>query len=382
MKRSFHTKKKIRNHLIESTLQHCHHGGIYSVNSQKNIRIDFSSNINPLGISKKVFEKLRTNIKLAYIYPDPKCTELKKKIIEYIDCEFNLEVNENLITGNGATELIHYFAAAFARKKTLIPIPTFCEYELAARRRKSKLVFVPPLDNNFQIDSDSIANLTNNPDNEIGSVFLCNPNNPTGKFFRKEILEILEKIDKKIPILLDESYIEFTDTKKENDNNYFINLIKDSNNLVILRSLTKTFGLAGLRVGYALSTNENIQKLNNNLISWNVNGLAQIAAIEALKDKSHIKAARKNNISEKKRVFKLLEKNRKIRVISSDVNFYLIEILNEKTSTELTSKLLIKNGILVRDCKSFRGMNDKFIRVAIKTPKENDVLLESLEGAL
>ncbi len=382
MKRSFHTKKKIRNHLIESTLQHCHHGGIYSVNSQKNIRIDFSSNINPLGISKKVFEKLRTNINLAYIYPDPKCTELKKKIIEYIDCEFNLEVNENLITGNGATELIHYFAAAFARKKTLIPIPTFCEYELAARRRKSKLVFVPPLDNNFQIDSDSIANLTNNPDNEIGSVFLCNPNNPTGKFFRKEILEILEKIDKKIPILLDESYIEFTDTKKENDNNYFINLIKDSNNLVILRSLTKTFGLAGLRVGYALSTNENIQKLNNNLISWNVNGLAQIAAIEALKDKSHIKAARKNNISEKKRVFKLLEKNRKIRVISSDVNFYLIEILNEKTSTELTSKLLIKNGILVRDCKSFRGMNDKFIRVAIKTPKENDVLLESLEGAL
>ena len=130
--------------------------------------------------------------------------------------------------------------------------------------------------------------------------------------------------------------------KRINDNNYFINLIKDSNNLVILRSLTKTFGLAGLRVGYALSTKENIQKLNNNLISWNVNGLAQIAAIEALKDKSHIKAARKNNISEKKRVFRLLEKSRKIRAISSDVNFYLIEILTEKTSTELTSKLLNK----------------------------------------
>lgn len=148
---------------------------------------------------------------------------------------------------------------------------------------------------------------------------------------------------------------------------------------MILRSLTKTFGLAGLRVGYALSTKKNIQKLNNNLISWNVNGLAQIAAIEALKDKSHIKAARRNNISEKKRVFKLINKNRKIRAISTDVNFYLIEILNEKTSTELTNKLLIKNRILVRDCKSFRSMNDKFIRVAIKTPKENNVLLDSLE---
>ena len=363
-------------------MQHCVHGGIYSVKNHKNIRIDFSSNINPLGISKKVFEKLKTNIKLAYIYPDPKCTELKKKIIEYTDCEFDLDVNENLITGNGATELIHYFAAAFVRKKTLIPTPTFCEYELAAKRRKSKLVFVRPVDNNFQIDSDSIAKIANSPDKEIGSVFLCNPNNPTGKFFRKEILEILEKIDKKIPILLDESYIEFTDTKKENDNSYFINQIKDFNNLVILRSLTKTFGLAGLRIGYAVSTKENIQKLNYNLISWNVNGLAQVAAIEALKDKAHIKAARKNNISEKKRIFKSLKKNTKLKAISSDANFYLIEILNEKTSTELTNKLLIKNEILVRDCKSFRDMNDKFIRVAIKAPKENNVLLESLEGAL
>jgi threonine-phosphate decarboxylase len=363
-------------------LQHCVHGGIYSVKNHKNIRIDFSSNINPLGISKKVFEKLKTNIKLAYIYPDPKCTELKKKIIEYTDCEFDLDVNENLITGNGATELIHYFAAAFVRKKTLIPTPTFCEYELAAKRRKSKLVFVRPLDNNFQIDSDSIVKIANSPDKEIGSVFLCNPNNPTGKFFRKEILEILEKIDKKISILLDESYVEFADTKKENDNSYFINQIKDFNNLVILRSLTKTFGLAGLRVGYAVSTKENIHKLSNNLISWNVNGLAQVAAIEALKDKAHIKAARRNNISEKKRIFKSLKKNRKLRAIPSDVNFYLIEILNEKTSTELTSKLLIKNEIFVRDCKSFRDMNDKFIRVAIKTPKENNVLLESLEGAL
>ena len=96
-------------------MQDCHHGGIYSVNSRKNIRIDFSSNINPLGISKKVFEKLTKNMKLAYIYPDPKCIELKKKIIEYIDCELDLDVDENIITGNGATELIHYFAAAFVR---------------------------------------------------------------------------------------------------------------------------------------------------------------------------------------------------------------------------------------------------------------------------
>lgn len=339
------------------------------------IEIDFSSNINPLGISNKVLETLKANINLAYIYPDPECIELKKKILEYVGCDF--DINENIIIGNGATELIHYFASAFTKKKTLIPTPTFCEYELAVRRRKAKVIF-SPVNKNFMMDSDSIIKLTNNPDNEITSLFLCNPNNPTGKYVKSQIINILEKIDRKIVILLDESYIEFTDVKNEN-NNYFLNLVKDYRNLVILRSLTKTFGLAGLRIGYSISDKKNIHKLNNNLISWNVNGLAQIAAIEALKDKSHIVAAKKNNLSEKKRIFKILKKNTKIRGVPTDANFYMIEILNEKTSTELTNTLLSKYKILVRDCKSFEGMNDKFIRVSIKTRDENNVLLKALE---
>ena len=122
--------------------------------------------------------------------------------------------------------------------------------------------------------------------------------------------------------------------------------------------------------------------MKNEVITWNVNGLAQIAAREALKDKKYLDSAKKIIEIEKKRCFKKLKKNDKIKPICTDVNFYLIELLNNKNSTEITNTLLYKNNLLVRDCKTFTGMNDKFIRVAIKTSKENNELFKALGKAL
>jgi threonine-phosphate decarboxylase len=378
---------------FDSNLQYCQHGGIYSVDSYKSsssrIQIDFSSNLNPLGISKRVISKMQANISLAYNYPDPKCINLKEKILEYIGSDIDFNIDHNLIAGNGATELIHYFASAFVKKKALVPIPTFCEYELACRRKDSQIHYsnLHSNDNDdnddFHIDSDSIIRVANNPNNEISTIFLCNPNNPTGKFSKKEITNIIEKTDKKIKILLDESFIEFVDTQKKITNNCFINLLSEYKNLIILRSLTKTFGLAGLRIGYAISTKTNIDKLNQYLISWNVNGLAQMAAIESLADKFHLQSTLKNNTSERKRLYRLFGKNNRLRPIPTDTNFYLLKICDTKmNSTSLRNKLFKRNKILVRDCKNFTGLNDKFIRAAIKTRKENDILLKALEEAL
>lgn len=371
-----------RNQLINnSSLHNCHHGGRYSVKNHHLVEIDFSSNINPLGISTKVLKMLRNNLQLAYSYPDPNCRELKKSIIKYLDPVIDIDINKNIIIGNGATELIHYFSLAFIKKNVIIPSPTFCEYELAAKRNGGRVLFSPVLEN-LQLDYEFIIKNANKVDNNIDCLFLCNPNNPTGKNAKNSICGILDRINSKVIILLDESYIEFTQAKARKDFNYFMNLTKDYKNLVILRSLTKTFGLAGLRVGYAIADRALIYPLSNRLISWNVNGLAQLAAIEALKDKDHLIATKKNNIVEKKRVFKLLEKNNKIRGISTDANFYLIEILNGRNSTDITRTILNKNKILVRDCKTFTGMNDKFIRVAIKTPQENNKLLTALETSV
>ncbi|MDQ6723390.1 MAG: histidinol-phosphate aminotransferase family protein [Thermoproteota archaeon] len=364
---------------VKSNFLNCHHGGIHSAKNHNLVKIDFSSNINPLGISKKVIKSLIKNINLSYIYPDPNCIELKKDILKYLDC--NIEDIDHIIMGNGATELIHYFSSTFVKKKVIIPSPTFCEYELASKRSNAKITY-SQVRKDYQIDSEFIVRNSNNPNNGITTIFLCNPNNPTGKDSKKQVIEIFEKINDKIAILLDESYVEFISDKDEKRYNYFINLIKDYNNIVVLRSLTKTCGLAGLRIGYAVSNKKTIEKMKNKLIAWNVNGLAQIAAREALKDKNYLNSAKKIIEIERRRSFDMLKKNDKIKPICTDVNFYLIEILNNKNSTEITDTLLYKNNLLVRDCKTFVGMNDKFIRVAIKTSQENNELFKALERAL
>jgi len=364
---------------INPNCHNSYHGGIHSAKDHTLVKIDFSSNINPLGISDNVIKSLKKNIHLSYIYPDPNCTELKKDILKYLDC--NIDESHNIIIGNGATELIHYFSSSFVKKKTIIPSPTFCEYELASRRKGAKIIY-SKVKKDFQIDSEFIVKNSNNPNNDITTIFLCNPNNPTGKDSKNQVIEVLEKIDKKIIILLDESYVEFINDKQKKRSNYFINLIKEYNNIVIIRSLTKTWGLAGLRVGYAVSNKKIVDKMKNHIIAWNVNGLAQIAAREALKDKEYLKHTKEIIEKEKEKCFKRLGKNNKIKLVHTDVNFYLIEILNDKNSTEIKDTLLNKNNLLVRDCKTFTGMNNKFIRVAIKKSQENNELFKGLEKVL
>ncbi len=363
---------------IDFNFTNCHHGGIYSAKDSKIVKIDFSSNINPLGTSNKVIKTLIKNINLSSIYPDPNCIELKKDILKYLNCEVD-DIN-NLIIGNGATELIHYFSSTFVKEKAIIPSPTFCEYELAAKRSNAKISFIK-IKNDFHIDSDTIIKYSNNQENKSTVIFLCNPNNPTGKDSKKEVEEILEKANNNVIILLDESYIEFTNDSIKR-NNFFLNFVKDHKNIVILRSMTKSFGLAGLRIGYAISNKTVIEKMKNKIIAWNVNGLAQIAASKALKDINHLNSAKKMIQTEKKRIINNLKKNRNINLINTDVNFYLMEILNNQNSTKVTDSLLYKNNILVRDCKTFTGMNDRFIRVSIKTPKENNKLFKALEKTL
>jgi threonine-phosphate decarboxylase len=297
--------------------------------------------------------------------------------MDHLDCK--IRDTNNIIIGNGATELIHYFSSAFVKNGVIIPSPTFCEYELASKRNNGKIINVHTK-KNFDLDEEGIIKKANNSNNEVSVIFLCNPNNPTGKNSSAQIIEILEKIKNNIIVLLDESYIEFTNEKT--DKKYFINLVKDYKNLAILRSLTKTYGLAGLRIGYAIANKNIISKLNCKIIAWNVNGLAQIAASEALKDRQHLDTAKKIINLERNRVYSILKKKSSINLTKTDANFYLIEILNDLSSSQLTTNLLKRDKILVRDCKTFTGMNDKFIRVAVKMPDENNVLINAIGNTL
>ena len=354
-------------------LDECIHGGLHSIDNIDKIRLDFSSNINPLGISTKVMKKITKNINnISGIYPDPKCKELKKKISEYLE----QGISPDWITvGNGATELIHHFVRTFPYN-AIIPIPTFCEYELAVRRSNLKVDFIT-YSANFRVDWESLLYKFKKRDKRI--VFLCNPNNPTGKLIPIEIMSsILNKIkNKDTIIIIDESFIEFVNNHKQYS---MISQIKANSNILVLRSMTKSFGLAGLRLGYLVANPNLLKKINQNQIAWNVNSIAQLAGIEALKDLEHLRRAKLMIETEKTRLRKRIkQKITNLTSYDSAANFLLIK-LKDGDSKSFRDKLLNNFGILVRDCSSFRGLSNKFIRIAIRTPEENDILLKSLEG--
>jgi threonine-phosphate decarboxylase len=347
----------------------CSHGGTYSVNPNL-VKVDFSSNVNPLGISKLVLESIQKSaFSISSKYPDTQCRALKESLLDYLDNGLNYEW---IGVGNGATELIHSFAQTFIRNRVIIPFPTFCEYESASKRMGANILLVPL--KNLILDPDIIIEKAKKSD----VIFLCNPNNPTGLICSKSIQKVIEGVDSSTKILVDECFIELSDDKP--DNYTMINRVKEFNNLVILRSMTKSFGLAGLRIGYIICNPRLIKRLSHNQIPWNVNGIAQMAGIVALRDLNHL--TRSRALIKKERNFMQHMINIKMHSFipyRSDVNYFLIYLKN-KNSIKIRDSILARNGVLVRDCSTFIGMGVKYIRVAVRTHEENLLLLDALES--
>jgi threonine-phosphate decarboxylase len=160
-----------------------------------------------------------------------------------------------------------------------------------------------------------------------------------------------------------------------------VDKVKEFDNLVVLRSMTKSFGLAGLRLGYSISNPKLAERLFANTIHWNVNGIAQIAAVAALKDVKHLARGRAIIKKEREYMHSYMEKNmRSFKPMQSDANYFLIHLQN-KDSLQARDSMLLRNGVLVRDCSNFRGMGRDYIRVAVRKHKENLLLLDAMESA-
>jgi threonine-phosphate decarboxylase len=351
--------------VVSNEMSACSHGGVYSVNPRL-VRVDCSSSINPLGTPRKAIAAVQKNAKsLAPMYPDPECRELKKSLSRYLHVD-----PEWISVGNGAMEIIYWFAQAFAKGGVVIPAPTFCEYELASRKAGAEVTFVPLHD--FGLETDEVIEKARG----ASAVFLCNPNNPTGMLATKEIKNIIENVDSSTKILLDECFIELVDDPGANS---MTGRIGEFDNLVILRSLTKSFGLAGLRVGYGVCNPALVDRLSTNKIPWNVNGLAQAAGVASLADKKHLPKARAIIKKERRFLHNRISGLRSFKPLKSDANYFLVD-LQGRDSTKFRDELLKKTGVLVRDCSTFTGMGPHHIRVAVKSHKENLRLLKALEG--
>ncbi len=353
-----------------------HGGNVWDATSEFSIRtgklIDFSSNMSPVGPPRKVLRTIKDNLwKLGY-YPQVDSFNLRSLIAK----KHKGLTSENVIVGNGSCELIYLFADVFAQKGTtaLIPEPTFSEYESAVRRTGGKVRGVMPKDN-FNLDVKAIMDLAS----DCNIVMICNPNNPTGTLIeRRDLLKIIDHAkDRDSWVLIDEAFMDFIGNQKDYS---LAREVRRHNNLFVLRSLTKFYSLAGLRIGYGLGSSRIIEALHSAKVPWNVNCLAQVAAEAALKDPKHAARVREHLLKERSFMMRRLKTIPRLRVHDSKTNFILINTRETGLTGKQISERSLKRGMMIRDCSSFRGLDEFYIRISMKTRKQNMILLDFLRS--
>ncbi len=343
-----------------------HGGNIYQAQRQyKRKFLDFSANINPLGLTSQTKEAIYKSFGSILHYPDPEAKNITRKIAQYWGIK-----EENVLVGNGSIELIYLIVSTFKPKTALIPIPTFSEYERAARCIKSKINFLRLKEKlGFKLQGAKI--------NQADILFLCNPNNPTGNLILTDY-RIIEKLPIKL-VVIDEAFMDFLPDEKKHT---LIWKAQKNKRIIVLRTFTKFFALAGLRIGYLVAHQSIVNKLRQYKIPWSVNSLAQIAGEIALKDRYYFKAAHLMIEEERRFLSAQLKKIKGLKVYPSVTNFLLFKIEKDKISANDLTERLLKEGILVRDCSNFRNLEDKFIRVAVRNRKENQRLIVALRKIL
>ncbi len=341
-----------------------HGGNIYEIKRRyKKDVIDFSANINPLGLTENIKREFIRCYKLILHYPDPEAKDLIRQIAGYLGINA-----ENILIGNGSTELIYLIAHAFKPKKALIPAPTFSEYERAVKSVGSKIEFLKLR----EMDSFTL-NITNSDKSDIS--FVSNPNNPTGNLLIENKKFVLNS---KLNVI-DEAFMDFLPDEKS----YTLiwKAVKDKR-IIVLRSFTKFFALPGLRIGYLVAHKNLIKRLKQAQPPWSVNSIAQYLAGILLNDKDYIENSRKLIKEERGFLLQELARIKGLKPYPSVANFLLIKIVNGNINSSILTSKLIQKGILIRDCSNFRNLNKRYIRVAVRSHRENTMLINALREIL
>lgn len=363
-----------------------HGGNIYKIFREKNIDkiLDYSSNINPYGLpenlKKEIFEKLF----VLERYPDPDYIELREKIAE----KNNLNI-ENVIVGNGATEIIFLFMKILSPKKVLIVSPTFGEYERAIEA--STLANDSLEINYFELKEKenfvlNVKNLETELENNYDLLILCNPNNPTGQFLKLKKLEEILKIceQKNTKLFVDEAFVEFVE---DWENESIINSKENKENLFVIRAFTKFFAIPGLRLGYGICFNNNLlKKMLEKKEPWSVNNIADLAGKTVLDDENYIQKTKEWIKDQKKYMYENLNKIEGLRAYKTEVNFILLKIednlLEKGLDVKNLRKKMLEKGILIRDASNFIYLNKHYFRLAIKDKLNNEKVIETLTSIL
>ncbi|MDW7669633.1 MAG: threonine-phosphate decarboxylase CobD [Bacillota bacterium] len=350
-----------------------HGADIYSTANKFNVGenkiLDFSSNINPLGIPTSVKEAYLKSLEICDRYPDPRLRKLSREIGNYEKIS-----QDWIFISNGASEAIYRIVLSLKPQKALLTAPTFGEYEEALNVIETDIsYYYLKEEKNFDLDEDFINFITN----DLDILFICNPNNPTGRLIQKGLMiSILKKTLKTDTyVVVDESFMDFFLKKIENT---LVNFLESYSNLIVLKSFTKIYSIPGIRLGYCLSSNTDlINNIKKNGPPWNISAVAEACGITALKEKKYIKKS--VDYIKIQRDYLIQELiNLGFKVYDSKANYILFRI---NKSLKL-KELLEENYILIRSCSNYKGLNDKFYRIAVKNKKDNDILIDKLKKVI
>ncbi len=390
-------------------MQKIHGGDIY----RNHVTVDFSVNVNPLGIPEEVKDALYRAVGNCHEYPDIAAQKLKRAVSGMLSVP-----EEYLVFGNGASELFMAIVHAVRPKKVLIPVPSFYGYEYAVEASGGECVFYPlEQEKQFRLDETFLEALTEkvdmvflaNPNNPTGKVeasggecvfypleqekqfrldetflealtekvdmvFLANPNNPTGKRMSRAYLRRLLGIckEKRILTVLDECFIEFCGKEYS-----MIQEISAYDNLILVRAFTKSFSIPGVRLGYLVCSNQSLsESISRQLPEWNLSCFAQEAGIVCAGQQDFLEKT-VAYVREERQFLKENLEEAGLEVFESDANFLLF------CGRKDLDKALLEQGILIRNCENFRGLSAGYYRIAVKNRKDNEMLsavMKSLTG--
>lgn len=340
-----------------------HGGEIYN----KQIDLDFSVNTNPFGLPEGVKQALIEHMNDFTLYPDDNCTVLREALAD------SEKVNkENIICGNGASDLIFRICYSVRPKKAVLLSPTFSEYEKALLGTGCSINYYNLEEaGDFRLTADFIKCL----DETVDILFLCNPNNPVGNRIDYTLLIEIAQTCKKYNIVLvvDECFLDFTENGKEQS---LVNHIKEYNNLFILRAFTKFYAMAGLRLGYGFSGN--VKLLENMQLAgpaWNVSVPAQIAGIAALKEVDYANKTFAYIKQERNYLYNAL-KQLKLKVYEPEANYLFFK------AKETLYEEMLEKRILIRHCDNYRQLDKNYYRIAVKNHDDNKKLVDVMKECI
>lgn len=351
------------------------HGSDLEVISQKyriaqDSILPYASNVNPLGMSPVAKEALIEYIDVIQEYPERNYARLRTAIGNY--CDVNME---QIILGNGTSELIRNAFNTLKPKKTVIIGPTYSEYKNAAQLVGSQveMYMLNQLDD-FELD---VRHFIDSLYESIDMVIICNPNNPTGKAISKDnmslIIDACQKLN--IFVMVDETYVEFVQNVPLVSS---VSLTKTFDNLLVLRSTSKFFCTPGLRLGYAITKNSDfLAATDDNKIPWNINSFASIASV-MFSDEHFMNLTNSLIQTERNLIYSALCSRKTIKVFKPDANFVLIKLLKEDLTATQVFEYCLKKGFMIRDCTDYEGLGEKYVRFCFLKPEQNDRMVNTI----